>query len=165
MAGGKQSARQKMINLMYLVFIAMIAMTMSKEVLSAFGLMDKKFDKANELAIASNSGILKALEAKAEEKPIEFAEASKKANQISAISDKFYTFLSNVKAKDIIEKGHYEIDAATGDLPAEEMDKGDALDEQWFTGDRLTKRGEEVVSAISKYKEDIKILKSLGVRS
>ena len=47
MAGGKLSARQKMINLMYLVFISMIAMTMSKEVLSAFGLMDQKFDRAN----------------------------------------------------------------------------------------------------------------------
>ena len=43
MAGGKLSARQKMINLMYLVFIAMMAMNMSKEVLSAFGLMEAKF--------------------------------------------------------------------------------------------------------------------------
>jgi hypothetical protein len=40
MAGGKLSARQKMINLMYLVFIAMLAMNMSKEVLSAFGFMN-----------------------------------------------------------------------------------------------------------------------------
>ena len=48
MAGGKVSARQKMINLMYLVFIAMMAMNMSKEVLSAFGLMEAKFAGANE---------------------------------------------------------------------------------------------------------------------
>ena len=47
MAGGKVSARQKMINLMYLVFIAMIAMNMSKEVLSAFGLMEAKFAESN----------------------------------------------------------------------------------------------------------------------
>jgi hypothetical protein len=38
MAGGKLTPRQKMINLMYLVFIAMLALNMSKEVLSA---MDK----------------------------------------------------------------------------------------------------------------------------
>ena len=43
MAGGKQSPRQKMINLMYLIFIAMLAMNMSKEVLQAFGLMDKSW--------------------------------------------------------------------------------------------------------------------------
>ena len=156
MAGGKQSARQKMINLMYLVFIAMIAMTMSKEVLSAFGLMDKKFEKANDLAIASNAGILKTLETKAEEKPQEFAVASQKAKQISAISDKFYDFIGNLKTNDIIKKGGYEIDPLTGKLPSEEMDKGDMLDELWFNGDGLTKRGDEVVNAIAKYKEDIK---------
>ena len=42
MAGGKASARQKMINLMYLVFIAMMAMNMSKEVLSAFRIDGRK---------------------------------------------------------------------------------------------------------------------------
>ena len=40
MAAGKLSPRQKMINFMYLVFIAMLAMKMSKEVLSAFGLYE-----------------------------------------------------------------------------------------------------------------------------
>ena len=44
MAGGKLSPRQKMINLMYLVFIAMLALNMSKEVLTAFGLMNEKFE-------------------------------------------------------------------------------------------------------------------------
>ena len=44
MAGGKMSARQKMVNLMYLVFIAMLAMNMSKEVLSAFGYNKEDLD-------------------------------------------------------------------------------------------------------------------------
>ena len=39
MAGGKLTPRQKMINLMYLVFIAMLALNMSKEVLSAFSML------------------------------------------------------------------------------------------------------------------------------
>ncbi|AXO81303.1 gliding motility protein GldM [Olleya aquimaris] len=154
MAGGKQSARQKMINLMYLVFIAMIAMTMSKEVLSAFGLMDKKFDRANELAIASNDGILSQLNTQAEEKPEEFQSANELAKQISVISDDFYKFLGTVKANDIVKLGGYELED-NGDLPYEEMDKGDKLDELWFTGDRLTKRGQEVLDRIEKYKSDI----------
>ena len=60
MAGGKLSPRQKMINLMYLVFIAMLALNMSKEVLSAFGLLEKKIvernvstDKRNEAFISN----------------------------------------------------------------------------------------------------------------
>ena len=36
------------------------------------------------------------------------------------------------------------------------MDKTDILDEAWFTGDRLTKKGEEVMATIEKYKSDIK---------
>ena len=48
MAGGKLSPRQKMINLMYLVFISMMALNMGKEVLSAFGLMNEKLQAANE---------------------------------------------------------------------------------------------------------------------
>ncbi|MFD1063252.1 gliding motility protein GldM [Winogradskyella litorisediminis] len=154
MAGGKLSARQKMINLMYLVFIAMIAMTMSKEVLSAFGLMNKKFVRANELATSSNEGILSQLETQADEKPEQFALANEKATQISVISDEFYKFIEEVKRKDVVLNGGYELE--DGELPYEEMDKGDQLDELWFTGDRLTKRGAEIVSRIEKYKSDIK---------
>lgn len=154
MAGGKLSARQKMINLMYLVFIAMIAMTMSKEVLSAFGLMNNKFVNANELATNSNEGILNQLGIQAEEKPEGFAVANEKAKLISNISDEFYKFLDNVKTRDIVINGNYELE--DGELPFEEMDKGDKLDELWFNGDKLTKRGDEIVARIEKYKKDIK---------
>ena len=156
MAGGKLSARQKMINLMYLVFIAMMAMNMSKEVLSAFGLMDVKFKEANEMAAVANTNLLEGLKQKAEEKPNEFAVAANKAEQISKISDAFYKYLEQVKNKAIIEKGKYEIDPKTGMYPFEAMDKTDILDEYWFTGDRLTKEGEEFMNTLKKYKQDIK---------
>ncbi|MEM6516052.1 MAG: gliding motility protein GldM [Bacteroidota bacterium] len=155
MAGGKLSARQKMINLMYLVFIAMIAMNMSKEVLSAFCLMDEKFDEANEVTTEMNAKLLANLEVKAEEKPAEFALAADKAKQISAVSDKFYKYLGSLKAE-IINVGKYEIDPKTGKLPFEAMDKTDILDEAWFTGDRLTKKGQEVMATIEAYKKDVK---------
>ena len=60
MAGGKLTPRQKMINLMYLVFIAMLALNMSKEVLSAFGLFNEKFEKSNIAAVQTNQQILDA---------------------------------------------------------------------------------------------------------
>jgi len=40
MAGGKLDSRQKMINMMYLVFIAMLALNISKEVLATLGLIN-----------------------------------------------------------------------------------------------------------------------------
>ena len=61
MAGGKLSARQKMINLMYLVFIAMMAMQMSKEVLTAFGNMEIKFAESNAITTETNEALLASL--------------------------------------------------------------------------------------------------------
>ncbi|MBC2844607.1 gliding motility protein GldM [Winogradskyella flava] len=155
MAGGKASARQKMINLMYLVFIAMMAMNMSKEVLSAFGLMEAKFVDSNIDTTEKNSALLADLATKAEEKPEEFAVPANKAKQISAVSDRFYTYIGTLK-QDLLKTGGYSVDPETGKLPFEAMDKTDILDEMWFTGDRLTKAGDAVMAAIEKYKKDVK---------
>ena len=54
MAGGKLTPRQKMINLMYLVFIAMLALNMSKEVLSAFGILNNKIESSNSITDTRN---------------------------------------------------------------------------------------------------------------
>ena len=155
MAGGKASARQKMINLMYLVFIAMMAMNMSKEVLSAFGLMEAKFAESNSMTSTSNSALLADLITKGEEKPEEFAFAANKAQRVSTISDNFFNYIESLKI-DLLKRGDYSADPETGKLPFEQMDKTDILDEKWFTGDRLTKDGEAVMAAIAKYKSDIK---------
>ena len=69
MAGGKVSPRQKMINLMYLVFIAMIALNMSKEVLSAFGYQNERLVESNERALVSTQVVLENLALKASEQP------------------------------------------------------------------------------------------------
>ena len=155
MAGGKLSARQKMINLMYLVFIAMMAMNMSKEVLSAFGLMEAKFANANVVTSDMNEKLLANLEAKAEEKPADFATAANKAKEISTASDNFYKYIESLKVQ-LLKKGDYAIDPKTGKLPFEAMDKTDILDEMWFTGDRLTKDGDAVMAKINGYKAEVK---------
>ena len=67
MAGGKQTPRQKMINLMYLIFIAMLALNMSKEVLAAFGLMNEKLETSNTSMDSNNASFFASLETKASE--------------------------------------------------------------------------------------------------
>ncbi|WP_111681994.1 type IX secretion system motor protein PorM/GldM [Winogradskyella tangerina] len=163
MAGGKLSARQKMINLMYLVFIAMMAMNMSKEVLSAFGLMEAKFSASNTVADEKNDALLADLGRKAEEKPAEFRVPANKAALVSAASDKFYKYIETLK-QDLLREGGYKIDEETGTLPFEAMDKTDILDEMWFTGDRYTKKGDEVVATIQAYKNEIKDILGTDVK-
>jgi len=151
MAGGKLTPRQKMINLMYLVFIAMLALNMSKEVLSAFGLMNEKFEAANSSSKATNEQMLQALDAKASEAKGQFAVAAVTAHKVEAATKKFYDFVGTLKEE--VLKG-VEVDE-NGKLPYEAMDKADNLDHSWFTGDGYTARGKEVIAAIEAYKADM----------
>jgi hypothetical protein len=54
MASGAESPRQKMINLMYLVFIAMLALNMSKEVLTTFGEIEEEVTKYSDILSSQN---------------------------------------------------------------------------------------------------------------
>jgi gliding motility-associated protein GldM len=152
MAGGKLTPRQKMVNLMYLVFIAMLALNMSKEVLSAFGLMNEKFDADNLSAESMNSSMLQALNKKAGE-DVRFAQASEDANKVASISKEFYEYLGTLKA-DALDG--VEVDEETGKLPYESMDKGAAIDEGWFEDDGYSAKGNEIVARFTKYIADMK---------
>ncbi|TMM29565.1 gliding motility protein GldM [Polaribacter aestuariivivens] len=152
MAGGKMSARQKMINLMYLVFIAMLAMNMSKEVLSAFGFMNEEIVISNNATSKKNTLSYEGLALKAEDQPEKFKPLNEKAKQIKAASASFYSYLSDLKSKmtaDIEDKKDYEA-----------MDKTDFLDNYFFQGDKNTKEGQEFVDNINNYRETV--IKTLG---
>ncbi len=152
MAGGKLTPRQKMINLMYLVFIAMLALNMSKEVLSAFGNFNDKFSESNRLTDEANGNLLSALNTKAADEPAKYAEPARKAKEVAKISKDFVAFLETVKAE--VTEG-YTPDEKTGKLPFESMDKS-TIDEKWFAGDGYSPRGKEIVAGIDKYVSDIK---------
>lgn len=150
MAGGKLTPRQKMINLMYLVFIAMLALNMSKEVLSAFGLMNEQFESSNVNAQKTNEQMHLALTAKAAENP-SFAAAKEVSDKVKSASQTFYTFVEGLK-RDLTK----DIELDEGKLPYEAMDKGDRIDEQWFAGDGYSPKGNAIIAAVEKYKSDMK---------
>ena len=151
MAGGKLTPRQKMINLMYLVFIAMLAMNMTKEVLTAFGLMNEKFETANTEAGSTNQAMIQALDAKAVEAKGEFETAALTAHKVEAATKKFNDFVATAKAEVLVG-----VEAEEGKLPYESMDKADNLDNAWFVGEGYTDRGKKVMTAIETYKTEIK---------
>jgi gliding motility-associated protein GldM len=162
MAGGKVSARQKMINLMYLVFIAMMAMNMSKEVLNAFGLMSSKFSESTTLINKRNVDKLNLLIQKGEEQKADFALSAERGKIVREKSQIFIDYLEDLK-KFLIARGDIEIDPKTNQLKWGEMDNSSPVDEAWFTGDRLTKNkgpegvfsGDGVMEAFKNYRNDI----------
>ena len=76
------SPRQKMINLMYLVFIAMLAMNMSKEVLSAFGFMTEGITENNATTTQKNNAAYASLSSKATDQPAEYGPLNEQAKKI-----------------------------------------------------------------------------------
>ncbi|PHS10947.1 MAG: gliding motility protein GldM [Kordia sp.] len=152
MASGKLSPRQKMINLMYLVLIAMLALNMSKEVLTAFGIMNDKFVENNVASTTKNDEFLAALKQKAADEPEQYSVLNSKAKNISQASKEFYTVLAGVKK--LMESPYLE-DMEGGKLPYENMDKGDHIDELWFSRDKIAPEGVKVVAAFDKYRKSM----------
>jgi gliding motility-associated protein GldM len=147
MALGKLSARQKMINLMYLVFIAMLAMQMDKEVLSAFGFMNEKLETNNVSVTDKNNQAYANLATKASEQAAKFDNLNKQALQIKKYSADFYTYLGVLKSNmtaDLEDKTAYE-----------SMDKTEFLNSYFFTGDNYTAEGQEFLDKINGYRTDV----------
>ena len=147
MAGGKLSARQKMINLMYLVFIAMLAMNMSKEVLSAFGFMNEKLTVNNASTTDKNNEAYANLATKAKEQKEKFGKLNEQANEIKKFSADFYSYLDELKLKmaaDIENKSDYEA-----------MDKTDFLDAYFFKGDGYTSEGQDFLDKINGFRTSL----------
>jgi len=147
MAGGQLSARQKMINLMYLIFIAMLALNMSKEVLSAFGLMNERLTESNETATTRNAAFMDGLAEKANDQPAKYRPLAAKANSISSLANDFNTYLNELKGKMM----------ATVDNPTdyEIMDKGDYLDQNFFKGDKIKPEGEAFLNQIAAFRDGV----------
>lgn len=67
MAGGKVGPRQKMINMMYLVLTALLALNVSAEILSAFETIKQQLNYSSQNAEASAVGAIKVMQAKVDE--------------------------------------------------------------------------------------------------
>ncbi len=147
MASGSQSPRQRMINLMYLVFIAMLALNVSKEVLTAFGLMNEKLSQANQTASLRNDSALLGLAAKADEQPKKFEPLKAKADKIDELSQNLNSYIDNLKSElmsDVEDPRDYET-----------MDRSDQLDNKFFKGGKVSEQGQEFVNAIDSYRQGV----------
>jgi gliding motility-associated protein GldM len=147
MAGNNLSPRQKMINLMYLIFIAMLALNMSKEVLSAFGLMNEKLTESNQATELRNKSFVDNLAEKANDQPEKYKPLKAKADQIDELAHKFDAYLEDLKGKmtaKLDDPTDYEI-----------MDKGDYLDQNFFKGDKLKEDGQEFLNQINGFRDGV----------
>ncbi len=159
MAGGKLSARQKMINLMYLVFIAMLALQMSKKVLSAFGKSSEEVVAATKMKTKSNQYLLKTLAQKAQEQPEKYGEKSKLASQLEAKTNDFKNYIVNLKTEILKKEFKGKIPAH---LDYESMDKSGTVDDMFFLNGKLTKKAKAFQQKIEDFRNYLLNLKIDG---
>ena len=154
MAGGKLTPRQKMINLMYLVFIAMLALNMSKEVLSAFGILNNKIVESNVITDARNESSFQQLSQKAADQPKQYGDKKDKVEKIIAISKEFNDYLESIKTKVTVK---FPKDKE-GNYPCEQMDKSDDIDNLFYIGDKESPEAKKFLGYIQGYAGKIKAI-------
>ena len=147
MASGKETPRQKMINLMYLVFIAMLALNMSKEVLTAFGMMNEQVVESNFNATERNKKFKQGLDEKAEEQPGKYLSLKNKADSISTLAENLYQHIENIKTNSLLSVKYptdYEV-----------MDKSETIDEMFFNPESYTAEGKEFLNQMKVFREGV----------
>ena len=97
MAGGKENARQKMINLMYLVFIAMLALNMSKEVLMTFGEIDREVTKSTKSLKESNKAAVQVIKNSAKNDSLQWYTAYQPISKIAEAANELTDFINKTE--------------------------------------------------------------------
>lgn len=154
--------RQLMINIMYLVLTALLALNVSAEVFNAFKMVDKGLEKSNKALDDSMTALPEAIRDGAKTRP-SLATYAERIDPIKQTSDDLVSFLENIKTTLIEDKdqngeirGGYIEDPVTG-LPKLKMEKDYAvttrilIDPQDPTGGL----GNEIKAKLEKYRNDI----------
>jgi gliding motility-associated protein GldM len=106
--GLPKEPRQKMINMMYLVLTALLALNVSSEILNAFKTVNNSITTSNMMIDAKNQNTFEAFDAKlADEKTKAKAQIWKpKADKARELSESLFTYINDLKQK---LKGHAQM--------------------------------------------------------
>ena len=150
MAGGG-GARQKMINLMYLVFIAMMALNVDREVLRSFESIYLTMESSTALTTENNNTFYSNISKKAQEEE-DYKAIDAKAKVVKQEADAFYNYIEGLKT---------EVKGATYTPGAEETDynllanseSGMALFFKGKGGDNGNDKAQELVSKVDNFRK------------
>ncbi|NBC84559.1 MAG: gliding motility protein GldM [Bacteroidetes bacterium] len=97
MGHGKETPRQKMIGMMYLVLTALLALNVSKDVLDAFVVVDEGLKKTTENFVDKNQIIYDDFEQKAVANPVKAGELWNTAQDVRRRADELIEHIQNSK--------------------------------------------------------------------
>ncbi|MCU0376430.1 MAG: hypothetical protein MUF24_14075 [Chitinophagaceae bacterium] len=139
--------RQKMINMMYLVLTALLALNVSAEILNAFRTVNNSLDKSNKIIDEANTGISEQMALMLED-PAQREKAAiwkPKADSALAISKEISVYINGLKEKLMAEAGKKDGDST---YKENDLDAATRLFEKQGEGEKLYK-------ALEKFKTDV----------
>ena len=113
MAGGKLSARQKMINMMYLVLTAMLALNVSKDILKALTKLDESLTETITTVGAKNQDAYSALAAAAAENPAKALKWKNKSDEVREATSELFNYIGELKDTLVGVSGGWEDEEKT----------------------------------------------------
>jgi len=146
--------RQKMINMMYLVLTALLALNVSAEILNAFKTVDRSLMIASGVAEQKNEEIFKSFKAKLED-PTSREKAAiwePKAQQARKISDELYNYIEGLKLELKKESGLKIVDGKE-EFKEDDLDAGTRLLVQFAPEGKG--KGKELFEKLKAYKEQL----------
>jgi gliding motility-associated protein GldM len=145
--------RQKMVNIMYIVLTALLALNVSSEILNAFKTIDQSLTNANAIIQRKNTDIYKSLKAKLNDpKTAEKAAIwAPKADKAHAYADALYAYLESLKHELKVESGLKLVD---GKEEFKEDDL-DATSRLFLNNKSGMTRGEDLHKKLQQYKADL----------
>ena len=143
------SPRQRMINLMYIVLLAMLAMNISSDVLNGFTLVEESLSRSTSNATIQNEAVYKEFAASDSINHEKVGEWYNKALSVKSMSDSLYNFAGDLKW--MIAR---EADGKKADL--ENLQNKEDLEAATQVMLSPTKgRGQDLYNAINSYRDRI----------
>jgi len=154
MAGYKETPRQKMIAMMYLVLTALLALNVSREILSAFLVVNESMETTNKQFSDKVEDIYSDFEKQNSINPNKVGEYYNKAKEVKELSIEMVNYLSSLKAKVISLTEGIPIELADT-IRLQYVQKKDNYDTptNYFLGTETTKgEAENLLLKISEFK-------------
>lgn len=127
MAHGKESPRQKMIGMMYLVLTALLALNVSKDAVEAFKLVDKSLTKTTENFTVKNDMIYQEFDQAASENPQKAGPWKNIAYEVKKRANEMFDYIQELKIEILIkaEGEDSEVFTEDGGIDVEHVKKID----------------------------------------
>ncbi|WP_291530013.1 gliding motility protein GldM [Bacteroides sp. UBA939] len=143
------SPRQKMINLMYIVLMALLALNVSSDVLNGFSLVDESLSRTTANSTVQNQSLYEGLAEANTHNPEKVGPWFEKAVHVKNISDSLYAYVNQLKQR-IVK----EADGEDGDI-ADISNREDLEAASYVMLAPGSGQGKELYNRINRYREEI----------